>query len=122
MLSEFKNFILRGNVLDLAVGVIIGSAFTAVVKSFTNNLISPLLGIFLGKVDFSKIVLTVGSAEFKVGMFVNDIINFIIIAFVIFIIIKAVNIIVKKQDAAVIPSKEEEYLKDIRDLLEKQAK
>ena len=91
MISEFKNFISRGNVVDLAVGVIIGAAFTAVVKSFTENLISPLLGVFLGKVDFSKIVLTIGSAQFKVGTFINDIINFLIIAFVVFLMIKAIN-------------------------------
>ena len=121
MISEFKNFISRGNVVDLAVGVIIGAAFTAVVKSFTENLISPLLGVFLGKVDFSKIVLTIGSAQFKVGTFINDIINFLIIAFVVFLMIKAINKFVKKQEKTVAPSKEEEYLKDMRDLLEKQS-
>jgi large conductance mechanosensitive channel len=120
MLKEFKQFILRGNVIDLAVGVIIGSAFTAIVTSFTKNLISPLLGLFLGKINFSKWVVTVGSAQFKFGNFINSIIDFLIIAFVIFLMVKLINKLFTKNtedDKPVQISNEEMYLKEIRDLL-----
>lgn len=122
MLKEFKQFILRGNVVDLAVGVIIGSAFTGIVKSLTNNIISPFLGLFLGKIDFSSWVVTLGSAEFKVGTFLNAVINFLIIAFVIFMMVKIINkfLRTKKEDDPAAPTNEELYLKEIRDLLEKQ--
>lgn len=75
MIKEFKEFISRGNVMDLAVGVIIGSAFTAIVKSLVANLINPLIGIFLGKIDLSNLVLSVGDAHFKYGLFLNSVIN-----------------------------------------------
>lgn len=120
MLKEFKQFILRGNVIDLAVGVIIGSAFTAIVTSFTKNLISPLLGLFLGKINFSKWVVTVGGAQFKFGNFINSIIDFLIIAFVIFLMVKLINKLFTKNtedDTPVQISNEEMYLKEIRDLL-----
>ena len=91
MLKEFKEFISRGNVLDLAIGVIIGSAFTAIVTSLVENLINPLIGIFLGKIDLSNLVFSIGDAHFKFGAFLNSIINFLIIAFVVFLIVKAVN-------------------------------
>lgn len=122
MLKEFKQFILRGNVIDLAVGVIIGSAFTAIVKSLTDNIISPFLGLFLGKIDFSSWVITLGNAEFKVGTFINAVINFLIIAFVIFIMVKIINKFLRTQseDAPTAPTNEELYLKEIRDLLQKQ--
>ncbi|KZV01787.1 Large-conductance mechanosensitive channel [Lactiplantibacillus plantarum] len=84
MIQEFKEFISRGNVMDLAVGVIIGAAFTAIVKSLVNNLINPLIGVFLGQIDFSSLVLKVGNATFKYGSFINSVINFLIIAFVVF--------------------------------------
>lgn len=123
MLKEFKEFILRGNVMDLAVGVIIGSAFTAIVKSLTDNLISPLLGLFLGKIDFSNVVWTIGSAQFKVGLFLNSIINFLIVAFVIFLMVKLINRFfhTEKKEEPVVPSNEETYLKEIRDLLSEQS-
>ncbi|KRM10863.1 large-conductance mechanosensitive channel protein MscL [Paucilactobacillus suebicus] len=122
MIKEFKEFILRGNVVDLAVGVIIGSAFTAIVKSLTDNLISPMLGIFLGKIDFSQVVFSVAGAEFKVGLFINAIINFLIIAFVIFIMVKIINKFLRteKEEEPTTPSNEELYLKEIRDLLSEQ--
>ena len=91
MIKEFKEFISRGNVMDLAVGVIIGSAFTAIVKSLVANLINPLIGIFLGKIDLSNLVLSVGDAHFKYGLFLNSVINFLIIAFVVFLLVKAIN-------------------------------
>lgn len=118
MLKEFKQFISRGNVIDLAVGVIIGSAFTAIVQSLVNNLINPLIGLFVGKIDLSNLVLKVGDATFKYGSFINAVINFLIISFVIFLIVKAVNKFTKKEEAETpAPPTEADYLKEIRDLL-----
>ncbi|WP_306794880.1 large conductance mechanosensitive channel protein MscL, partial [Agathobacter rectalis] len=80
-----KEFISRGNVMDMAVGVIIGSAFTAIVNSLVKNLINPLIGIFLGKIDLSNLVFSFGEAHFRYGAFLNSVINFLIIAFVVFL-------------------------------------
>ena len=88
--NEFKEFALRGNVLDLAVGVLIGSALQSVVTSFTKNIISPILGCF-GGVNFSEFVLKIGKLNLTYGAFLTDVINFIIMAFVIFIIVKCMN-------------------------------
>ena len=90
IIKEFKDFALKGNVLDLAVGVLIGGAFQTLVGSLTDNIISPLLGIF-GEVDFSEYVLTVGNLNLKYGAFITDIINFVIMAFIIFMIVKGMN-------------------------------
>jgi len=120
VLKEFKEFIARGNVMDLAVGVIVGAAFTAIVKSLVDNLINPLLGIFIGNIDFSNLVLTIGSAHFKYGAFINSVINFLIIAFVVFLLIKFINKLVPtapEEDEDETPSQEEVYLKEIVDLL-----
>ncbi|MFC4652915.1 large-conductance mechanosensitive channel protein MscL [Lactococcus nasutitermitis] len=121
MLKEFKNFILRGNVLDLAVGVIIGAAFTALVKSLVDNLINPLIGLFVQNSALAHLYFTVGKAKFTYGSFINDLINFVITAFVVFLMIKAINkLFPKKEDtAAVIESEELETLREIRDLLKK---
>lgn len=123
MFKEFKEFIARGNVIDLAVGVIIGAAFTAIVKSLVNNIINPLIGLFIGRIDLSNLVLKVGGTTFKYGAFINSIINFLIVAFVVFLIVKAINKITrreKKEDEAAAKPTAEDYLRDIRDLLEKQ--
>ncbi|MCC6120554.1 large-conductance mechanosensitive channel protein MscL [Lactiplantibacillus plantarum] len=123
MIQEFKKFISRGNVMDLAVGVIIGAAFTAIVKSLVNNLINPLIGVFLGQIDFSSLVLKVGDATFKYGSFINSVINFLIIAFVVFLLVKMINKITpKKEDvkADPIPTAEEKYLSEIVSLLKQQ--
>ena len=90
MLKEFKEFALRGNVLDLAVGVIIGGAFQKLVTSLTTNLISPILGCF-SQVDFSAWKLTVGNLNLTYGAFITDVINFIIMAFIVFLIVKFMN-------------------------------
>lgn len=118
MIKEFRDFIMRGNVLDLAVGVIIGGAFTAVVTSLTKNLINPIISMFVGKADLSKLYFTILNAKFTYGSFLNDVINFLITAFVVFLIVKAVNRIMpaKNTDAPVV-SKEELLLTQIRDLL-----
>ncbi|MCZ2491686.1 large conductance mechanosensitive channel protein MscL [Dellaglioa carnosa] len=127
MLKEFRDFITRGNVMDLAVAVIIGGAFTTIVKSFTTNIIGPIIALVVGKVDLSGIVLTIGDTTFKIGQFLDDIINFIIIAFVIFMLLKGITSLrnatskssekdeEESLDVALTPT--EEYLKDIRNLL-----
>ncbi|MFT9388369.1 MAG: large-conductance mechanosensitive channel protein MscL [Leuconostoc sp.] len=125
MLSEFKTFIMRGNVLDLAVAVIIGGAFTALVKSLTNNLITPIISFFTGGTsDLKNLQLVITKQlTFKYGAFLNDVINFIIIAFVVFMLVKIVNRFFRsnKEEAAVV-NPELEILTEIRDLLEAQKK
>lgn len=93
-LQEFKDFALRGNVMDLAVGVIIGAAFQGVVSSLTDNILSPIIGMFAG-LDFSDQVVTVLGVGIKYGAFITSIINFIITAFVIFLLVKAMNRLAK---------------------------
>ena len=120
-ISEFKTFISRGNVLDLAVGVIIGSTFQSLVTSLTNNIISPILGCF-SEVDFCDYVLKIGKLDLRYGAFLTDVINFIIMAFIVFILVKVMNrILVKKEKEPevkeeVIP-KDIQLLEEIRDLL-----
>lgn len=120
MLNEFKQFIARGNVLDLAVGVIIGGAFTSIVTSLTNNLINPLIGIFLGKIDLSSLVLKIGGANFKYGLFINSIINFLIIAFVVFLMVKGINKVLPKKESTDNSETDNALLSEIRDLLKQQ--
>jgi large conductance mechanosensitive channel len=91
MLSEFKDFIAKGNVMDMAVGIIIGAAFTAIVGSLVDDLITPLIGIFMGGIDFGALEAKVGEATFTYGNFIMAIINFIIIAFVVFMLVRMVN-------------------------------
>ena len=121
MLKEFKNFILRGNVLDLAVGVIIGAAFTALVKSLVDNLINPLIGMFVQSSALAHLSVTVGKTKFTYGAFLNDVINFVITAFVIFVLIKFINKLFPKKEDIVEEQKNEELetLQEIRDLLKK---
>ncbi|MBE7024701.1 MAG: large conductance mechanosensitive channel protein MscL [Ruminococcaceae bacterium] len=102
-MKEFKEFAMRGNVIDLAVGVIIGAAFKAIVDSLVNDMISPVLGLFLNK-NFASLSFTVNGAEIKYGAFITAIINFIIMAFVIFLLVKVLNVLSrkgKKQEEAV---------------------
>jgi large conductance mechanosensitive channel len=96
MLKEFKAFIMRGNVMDLAVGVIIGGAFGKIVSSLVNDLLMPLIGLILGGVDFSGLAFTIGSAKVTYGNFINNVIDFIIIALVIFLMIKGIDNLKKK--------------------------
>ncbi|MBQ2262375.1 MAG: large conductance mechanosensitive channel protein MscL [Loktanella sp.] len=91
MLNEFRDFIAKGNVMDLAVGIIIGAAFTAIVSSLVGDLIQPLIGLFVGGLDFSALSFGVGDAQFMYGSFITALINFIIIAFVVFVLVKMVN-------------------------------
>lgn len=100
MLKEFKAFVMRGNVLDLAVAVIIGGAFGKIVGSLVTDILTPIIGLIMGGVDFSGLAFTVGSASITYGNFINSIIDFLIIAFVIFMIVKAANAAKKPEPAA----------------------
>ncbi len=97
MFNEFKAFIARGNVLDLAVGVVIGAAFTAIVTSLVDDLINPLIGLIVGGVDFSGMSFGLGDAQFMYGKFITAIIKFVIIAWVVFLIVKGVNRLMPKK-------------------------
>ena len=125
MIKEFKEFISRGNMMDLAVGVIIGAAFTAIVNSLVKDLINPLIGLFIGKIDLSNLKFTVGEATFKYSSFLNAVINFLIIALVVFFLIKLVNKMMPKKEVEEddpTPTNEELYLRQIRDLLQEKTK
>jgi large conductance mechanosensitive channel len=114
MLNEFKTFIARGNVLDLAVGVVIGAAFTAIVTSLVESLINPLIGMIFGGIDFSAWGFSVGDARFAVGTFINAIIKFLIIAWVVFLIVRAVNkVMPKKEEAPPAGPSDNDLLKEI---------
>lgn len=130
MLQEFKAFAMRGNVVDMAVGIIIGGAFGKIVSSFVSDVIMPPIGILLGGVDFSDLSLTlkeasgdVAAVTIKYGVFINTVIDFIIIAFAIFMVIKAMNSMKKKEEekpaAPPEPPADVKLLTEIRDLLKK---
>ena len=123
--NEFKQFIARGNVMDLAVGVIVGGAFSNITNSLINDIIMPIIGIFVGEDTFASLSFHIGSAEILVGNFIQAIFNFIILAFVVFCMVKAINSMHKKKEeeapaAPPAPSKEEVLLTEIRDLLKDQ--
>ena len=119
MIKEFKDFILRGNVLDLAVGVIIGAAFTAIVTSLVDNLINPLIGLFVQDGALTQMSVKVAGATFTYGAFLNDVLNFLITAFVIFILIKTINKLFpkKEEEEEFVSTDELDTLREIRDLL-----
>lgn len=128
MTSEFKTFLLRGNVIDMAVGIVIGAAFKDVVKSLVDDVIMPPIGWALGGVNFSKLkwVLQEAGADGKGGVaigygaFINTVITFVIIAFVIFMMVKAINRMhKKKEEAPAAPAADVALLTEIRDLLQK---
>jgi large conductance mechanosensitive channel len=126
MIKEFREFIARGNVMDLAVGIIIGAAFTAIVNSLVGDLINPLIGFVTGGVDFTSHVIRVGDGEdaatFRYGAFITAVINFLIITWVVFLLVKAMNrlrtMVDTSEKAAEAPGPtQEEVLIEIRDLL-----
>jgi large conductance mechanosensitive channel len=139
MLKEFKEFAMRGNVVDMAVGIIIGAAFGAIVTSFVGDVLMPVIGLALGGVDFSNMFIVLkegatpgpyaslavakeaGAVTFAYGLLINTIVNFLIVAFALFMVIKAVNAAKRPPApaAAPEPSKEEVLLTQIRDLLAK---
>jgi large conductance mechanosensitive channel len=96
MLKEFKTFIMRGNVMDLAVGVIIGGAFGKIISSLVTDIIMPLIGLIIGGIDFSGLAFTIANAKVTYGLFINNLIDFIIIALVIFLMVKGINSLQKK--------------------------
>ncbi|MEP7258372.1 MAG: large conductance mechanosensitive channel protein MscL [Flavitalea sp.] len=100
ILQDFKAFALKGNVLDLAVGIIIGAAFAAIITAVVDNILMPIIGILTGGVDFKSLAVKVGDAELKYGMFIQATITFIIIAFFLFLIVKAANKMKEKEPAA----------------------
>ncbi len=143
MLKEFKEFIQRGNVLDMAIGIVIGAAFGAVVKSFVTNVLMPPIGLLLGGTDFSNLYLLLkegnppgpyaslkaaqeaGAAVLAWGVWINEVINFLIIAFAIFLVVRTVNNMRKKEEEAAAtepppPPEEVVLLREIRDALKKQ--
>ena len=130
--KEFKDFIMRGSVLDLAVGVIIGAAFGKIVTSLVNDILMPPIGVLIGGVDFTGLKLPIKSAGvdaagkatapvfLSYGNFIQEIVQFVIIAFAIFVVIKVVNVMQRKKEAAPVPlTKQEELLTEIRDALRK---
>lgn len=143
MLKEFKDFAVKGNVLDMAVGIIIGAAFGTVVKSLVADVIMPPIGLLLGGVDFSNLFVTVsqgtvagpyetlaaaqeaGAVTINYGLFVNEIVSFTIVAFAVFMLVRSFNKLKKEEEAAPAappePSAEETLLTEIRDLLKAQA-
>ncbi len=120
-IKEFKEFAMKGNVMDMAVGVIIGGAFGKIVSSLVDDVLMPLIGTITGGVDFTNLAIKVGDAELKYGTFIQNIIDFLIIAFCIFLMIKGMNKLNKKKEeepaAEPEPSNEEKLLGEIRDLL-----
>lgn len=121
--SEFKTFISRGNVVDMAVGVIIGGAFGKIVTSLVNDVLMPVVGVFLGGLDFSDLSIKVGDATIKYGSFIQTIVDFLIVAFCIFMIVKLFESFKKKKEEETeeTPKKSDEVLllEEIRDLLKK---
>ena len=136
MLNEFKKFAVRGNVIDLAVGIIIGTAFTAIVSSLVNDLLMPPLGLVIGGIDFSDFFVTLkggghdtlaaakaaGDVTINYGLFLNSIIKFVIVAFAVFLLVRQINKLAGPKDAGPPPpSKSELLLEEIRDLLKQRA-
>lgn len=100
MLKEFKEFALKGNIMDLAIGIIIGGAFQSIVNSLVNDIIMPLINSFTGKVDFSDLTFTIGNSSVRYGTFISSVVNFLIIAFALFLVIKYLNRLNRKIEEA----------------------
>ena len=120
-LSEFKTFIARGNVMDMAVGVIIGGAFSSITTSLINDIVMPVLGIFTDSISFAELSVKMGPAVITYGNFIQAVLNFLIMAFVVFCLVKTINSFHRKKEAPPPPapkaSAEEKLLTEIRDLL-----
>lgn len=122
-IKEFKDFAMKGNVMDLAIGVIIGGAFGKIISALVDNILMPLIGILMHGQNFATLSTKVGDAEVKYGLFIQNVIDFVIIAIVLFIIIKAMNASMKKEEAAPAPpagpTPDQKLLMEIRDALKK---
>jgi large conductance mechanosensitive channel len=122
-LNEFKEFAVKGNALEMAVGVIIATAFSAIVNSIVNDILMPIIGMLTGGIDFSGLSLVVGSAELKYGMLIQNIINFLIVAFCLFVVVKVMNGTKRKKELEETDEPEEKksdetvLLEEIRDVL-----
>ena len=125
-LREFKEFAMRGNVMDLAVGVIVGGAFSSITTSLINDILMPVIGIFVSEASFADLTVTVGSAVVAYGNFIQAVINFLIMAFVVFCMVKVINRLSRKKEEAPppppppAPTQEEKLLTEIRDLVREQ--
>ena len=126
-LTEFKTFIARGNVMDMAVGVIIGGAFSNITTSLINDIVMPLLGILTGSISFASLVVNIGPAVITYGNFIQAVLNFLVMAFVVFCLVRTINRFHQKKEtvpaappAPPEPSNEEKLLAEIRDLLKGQ--
>jgi len=137
MLKEFKEFAIKGNVVDMGVGIVIGAAFTSIVNSFVTDIINPIIGVITGGIDFSNLFINLGAGEYaslaaakdagaptiNYGLFINAIVTFLIVAWVLFMVIKGVNQLKRAEEAAPAeppaPPKSEVLLEEIRDLLAK---
>lgn len=123
IIQEFKSFAIKGNAIDLAVGVIIGAAFGKIVTSLVNDVLMPLLGILLGKVDFSTLSFTIGSSVIKYGAFIQSVVDFVIVAFCIFLMVQQINRLKRKPEPASPQAPEltltEKLLMEIRDGMKK---
>lgn len=121
-LKEFREFAIKGNVVDLAVGVIIGTAFGKIVSSLVADIIMPLIGVVIGGVNYEDLVLEVGDAQVTYGKFIQNVIDFVVIAFVIFLMIKVINHFrrqAEQEPPAAPPPRQEQLLEEIRDLLKR---
>jgi large conductance mechanosensitive channel len=135
MLKEFKEFAIKGNVVDMGIGIVIGAAFTSIVNSFVADIVNPIIGVITGGIDFSNLFINLGSGDYaslaaaqdagaptiNYGLFINAIISFLIVAWVLFFVVKAMNEMKRKEEAAPAappePPKSEVLLEEIRDLL-----
>ena len=121
-LKEFREFAIKGNVVDLAVAVIIGTAFGKIISSFVADIIMPLIGILIGGIHYEDLVIEVGDAQVTYGKFIQNMVDFVIIALVIFLMVKVINQLRRKQEKeppAAPPPRQEQLLEEIRDLLKK---
>jgi large conductance mechanosensitive channel len=120
MLQEFKSFAMKGNVVDLAVGIVIGAAFGKIVSSLVGDMVMPVVGLLAGGIDFSGLAVTIGEASVSYGKFIQSCVDFVIIAAAIFLVVKVINRLKReeaKPDAAAPPPRQEALLEEIRDLL-----
>ena len=123
-LKEFKTFAMKGNVMDLAIGVIIGAAFGKIVSSLVDNVFMPIIGAIIGGKNVDTYTVTIGDATLKYGLFLNAVIDFVIIAFVLFVVVRFMNKMKKKSEAEAIPEEKPtdiKILEEIRDLLKSNA-
>ena len=119
MAKEFREFAVKGNVMDLAVGVIIGAAFGKIVASVVEDVVMPLIGALMGGMDFSGLAVKVGSATLKYGKFLQTCLDFLIIAVAVFLLVKLINRLKREEEAPKAPPRQEVLLEEIRDLLKK---